>query len=196
MRLFVAVPVPSTTRAAVHAALAPLRAAHPGVRWTDPDGWHLTLAFIGELPAPGPVLDAVGPVAAWHRPATLALGDPGRFGDRVLWLAVHDEPAGALVDLAADVGAGLVDAGVLPADDPAVSRPLQAHLTLARRRSAPIDDPLVAAARDELEGVAGDAATVWPSEHVEVWRSRLGRGPARYEVVASFVTAGGAASGT
>jgi hypothetical protein len=64
------------------------------------------------------VLDAVGPVAAWHRPATLTLGDPGRFGDRVLWLAVHDEPAGALVDLAADVGAGLVDAGLLAPDDP------------------------------------------------------------------------------
>jgi RNA 2',3'-cyclic 3'-phosphodiesterase len=195
MRVFVAVPLPPAVRAAVGAALAPVRAAHPEVRWTDEAGWHLTLAFIGEVPAPGPVLDAVGPVAAWHRPATLTLGDAGRFGDRVLWLAIRDEPAGALVDLAADVGAGLVDAGLLPADDPAVTRPLRAHLTLARRRRDPIDDRLVTAVRDRLgdaDAERGDARS-WPSERVEVWRSHVGRGPARYEVVASFVAGGGTA---
>jgi RNA 2',3'-cyclic 3'-phosphodiesterase len=195
MRVFVAVPIPSAIRTAVDAALAPVRAASPDVRWTAPEGWHLTLAFVGEVPALGPVLDAVGPVAVGHRPAHLALGDPGRFGDRVLWLAVRDEPAGALVDLAADVGAGLVDVGLLPADDPAVTRPLHAHLTLARRRRAPIDDRLVTAADGVLAvALAEGGASPWASERIEVWRSHVGRGPARYEVVASFM-AGGAVGG-
>jgi RNA 2',3'-cyclic 3'-phosphodiesterase len=194
VRLFVAVPVPPAIRAAVHARLAPVRAAAPTVRWTDPAGWHLTLAFLGEVEAPGPVFDAVGPVAARHRPAALALAAAGRFGDRVLWLGVNAQPAGALVDLAAGVGAALVDAGLLSAEDPAANQPLRAHLTLARKRQTPVDDRLVAAVREEL-GSAGSGADVdaaWASERVEVWRSHLGRGPARYEVVASFAAAGGA----
>jgi RNA 2',3'-cyclic 3'-phosphodiesterase len=194
VRAFVAVPIPPAVRAAVDTAIAPVRDAHPEVRWSEPDSWHLTIAFLGEIAAPGPVLDAVGPVATWHRPATLALGVPGHFGGRVLWLAVQDEPAGALVDLAADVGAGLVDAGLLPPDDPAVSRPLRAHLTLARRRDVPIDDGLVAAVQAAVGVAGGDAASSWRNEHVELWRSHLGRGPARYEVVASFALAGGAAA--
>jgi RNA 2',3'-cyclic 3'-phosphodiesterase len=196
VRLFVAVPVPSAIRAAVHTRLAPVRTAFPTVRWTDPAGWHLTLAFLGEVEAPGPVFDAVGPVAAGHRPATLTLGAAGRFGDRVLWLGVHAEPAGALVDLAADVGAALVDAGLLAAEDPAANQPLRAHLTLARKRQTPIDDRLVAAVHEELD-LAGSGAGVdaaWASDRLEVWRSHLGGGPARYEVVASFAAAGGAAA--
>lgn len=194
MRLFVAVPLPSAVRVAVDAALAPVRAAHPGVRWTEPAGWHLTLAFLGEVAAPGPVLDAVGPVAAWHPSARLTLGEPGRFGDRVLWLAVHDDPAGALIDLAADVGAGLVDAGLLPVDDPAVSRPLRAHLTIARKRREPIGAPLVAAVHGALDRAGIGLTASWPNQRVELWRSHLGEGPARYEVVASFATAGAAGS--
>jgi RNA 2',3'-cyclic 3'-phosphodiesterase len=192
VRLFVAVPIAPAVRDAVAAALAPVRAAHPGVSWTQPDGWHLTLAFLGEVAAPGPAIDAVGPVAAAHPTARLTLGDPGRFADRVLWLAVHDHPAGALIDLAADVGAGLVDAGLLAPDDPAVSRPLRAHLTLARKRRQPIDDPLVAAVRAALDGAGANVTASWPSRHVELWRSHLGQGPARYEVTASFATVAGA----
>jgi RNA 2',3'-cyclic 3'-phosphodiesterase len=191
VRLFVAVPIVPTVRDALDAVLAPVRAAHPGVRWTQPEGWHLTLAFLGEVPAPGPVIDAVGPVAAAHPAPRLTLGDPGRFADRVLWLAVHDHPVGELVELAADVGAGLVDAGLLAPDDPAVTRPLRAHLTLARKRRQPIDDPLVDAVRAALEGAGARVATSWPSRRVELWRSHLGQGPARYEVTASFATAAG-----
>ncbi|HEU5241008.1 MAG TPA: 2'-5' RNA ligase family protein, partial [Ornithinibacter sp.] len=32
------------------AALAPVRAANPDLRWVPPERWHLTLAFYGEVP--------------------------------------------------------------------------------------------------------------------------------------------------
>jgi RNA 2',3'-cyclic 3'-phosphodiesterase len=192
MRLFVALPVPEPVRTHLDAAVRSLRDAHPGLRWTDAAGWHLTLAFLGEVEALGPVVDAVAPVAATHRPAALALGEAGRFGDRVLWVRIVDEPPGALRELGAGVTAALVDAG-FEVDD----RPLKAHLTLARRSRAGVDRELVAAVQAPLDGTDGGAdgpdggtAAPWRSDRVEVWRSRLGRGPARYEVVASLPCSG------
>lgn len=192
MRLFVALPVPEPVRAHLDAGVRPLRDAHPGLRWTDAAGWHLTLAFLGEVEALGPVIDAVAPVAAAHRPAALALGDAGRFGDRVLWVRIVDEPPGALRELGAGVTAALLDAG-FEVDD----RPLSAHLTLARRRREGVDRELVAAVQATLRGPAAGAdgpaagtAGAWRSDRVEVWRSHLGRGPARYEVVASLSCSG------
>jgi 2'-5' RNA ligase len=102
----------------------------------------------------------------------------------VLWLAVADEPFGTLATLAAEVTAALRDAG-----HDLDERRLRAHLTFARRARAPVDAAVVAAVRAALP-VAPPAATRWRSEPVEVWRSRLGRGPARYEVVASLGAAG------
>jgi RNA 2',3'-cyclic 3'-phosphodiesterase len=199
MRLFVALPVPDPVRDDLDGRVQPLRDAHPGLRWTDAAGWHLTLAFLGDVAALGPVVDAVGPVAAAHRPAALALGEAGRFGDRVLWVRIVDDPAGALRELGAEVTAALLDAG-FEVDD----RPLRAHLTLARRGRAGVDRSPVTAAQAALAGRGGvttgaagaaggsaaDASSRWRSDHVEVWRSHLGRGPARYEVVASLPCSG------
>ncbi len=39
--------MPTAVREALAAQLAPYRAAHPDVRWTRPETWHLTLLFLG-----------------------------------------------------------------------------------------------------------------------------------------------------
>ncbi len=47
MRLFVALDLPQETRA----RLARLSAGLPGARWLPPENYHLTLRFLGEMPA-------------------------------------------------------------------------------------------------------------------------------------------------
>lgn len=201
MRLFVASPLPGSVRERLDRGLAPLRSARRDVRWSDPAGWHLTLAFLGEVPSLGPVIDAVHPIALRHAPSRLRLAGVGRFGNRVLWVAVADEPPEALGRLAVDVVASLQDAGFLIEE-----RPFRAHLTLARRSRSGVDPALVRAASDALEQAAADGpadastdpsggpsgapGVTWSADRVEIWRSHLGRGPARYEVVASFPTGG------
>jgi RNA 2',3'-cyclic 3'-phosphodiesterase len=49
MRLFVAIDLSPAAVDHVAAAIDPLRWAWPGVRWGDPDRWHLTLAFLGDV---------------------------------------------------------------------------------------------------------------------------------------------------
>lgn len=124
-RLFVALPLPEE----VNAVLRRLCSGLPGARWTGDDGFHLTLAFLGEVEEPaarraedglslvrGPVLD-------------LRLAGLGHFPPRgqpaVLWAGLRaSAPLGALV---AAIRSRLRRLG-LPCDD----RRFLAHVTLAR----------------------------------------------------------------
>ncbi|HEX5812494.1 MAG TPA: 2'-5' RNA ligase family protein, partial [Pseudonocardia sp.] len=49
MRAFVALVPAAAVLDELAAAVAPVRAAHPDLRWTPPAQWHLTLAFLGEV---------------------------------------------------------------------------------------------------------------------------------------------------
>lgn len=50
MRLFVALDIPADVRGAMGATIARLRDVARGARWVRPEGVHLTLKFIGEVP--------------------------------------------------------------------------------------------------------------------------------------------------
>ena len=50
MRLFVAVIPPEHVLEDLGDFLEPRREAGPELRWTDPNQWHLTLSFMGEVP--------------------------------------------------------------------------------------------------------------------------------------------------
>ena len=95
MRAFVALTPPPAALDELAAAVAPLRAAHPDLRWAPPAQWHLTLAFLGEIDeAVLPELTArLARAARRFTPLSLALAGGGRFGDRVLWTRVHGMPA-------------------------------------------------------------------------------------------------------
>lgn len=181
-RLFVALPVAPEVRAAVEAAVAPMQAREDRVAWTRPDGWHVTLAFLGTLPA-GDVDEVVQVCGAAVRSAAtgqlhgaaavrLRVGAPGTFGDRVAWLRVDDEPVGAVAVLGSAVQEALA-----AADLPVDRKPVRPHLTLARGRRR-----LPAGFADQLPTV--DAA--WSVHRAVLVESVLGRGPARYEEVASL----------
>lgn len=180
MRLFVALPIPARVRATVAAATAGLPKTHGGLRWTRPEGWHLTVAFLGEVDnfRVDEVAGILTSVASGHGPVGLSLGAPGRFGRRVLWVGVDDDPPGTVTDLGDDVQAALAGA-----DLPVKQQPVHAHLTLARAGRAPVRNEVVAAVR------VPDGR--WVADEVVLWRSRLGGGrPARYEEVASAALEG------
>lgn len=184
MRAFVALIPPAGALAELATAVAPLRAAHPDLRWTPPAQWHLTLAFLGEvdesvLPDLG---ERLARAAHRHPPASLALAGGGRFGDRVLWTRVQGGTDGVR-RLAASVRAAARRCTIAVGEGP--YRP---HLTLARARPGPRregDTDL----RTAVAALAGFAGSAWTADTLHLVRSRLGAGPggtAAHEVLASW----------
>lgn len=179
MRLFVGVAVPAAVREQLATVTAPLAAELPQLRFTPPGGWHLTLAFLGEVAADrvGEVRALVAGLAAGQQPVPLTLGHAGRFGTRALWLGVDDRPPGTLAQLGERLQAGLAAAQL-----PVQLRPVVAHLRLARSGRGPVDAAAVTHLEQHATPVRGLA---WTAGQLTVWRSHLGSGPPRYEVVAA-----------
>ena len=182
MRLFVAIEVPAEVLAELAAAVRPLQAAAPGLRWTSSTSWHLTLAFLGEvgersLPELSTRLERA---ARRHPPQRLAIAGGGAFPSparaRVLWAGI-DADRWALASLAASVAAGARRAGAPPPDE---GRKYSPHLTLARCRE-PADVAVLTAA------LAGFSSAEWTAQSVHLVRSHAeGGGLARYEDVAAW----------
>lgn len=165
MRLFSAFPVPAAATAALRARLATLDAAGAeGLRWTDPEGWHITLGFYGD--------DEPRARAAWLAQRldglsapVLRLAGAGAFPG-VLWAGVTVE-SGELTPLAE---------AVRSPDD---HRRFLAHVTLARAdHGAELDTPL-----RELADLRGPA---WRPDAVVLLRSEHGSGGPVYTPVSRF----------
>ena len=177
-RCFVAVPLPNDLREALRAWVAGVRrdAAHDSDwRWTDPEGWHITLAFLG---ATSP--DAVAGIAerlsadlAGRTGFSVTSGGIGAFPSRsrarVLWYGIQDAEH-RLADLARLVRTSTgTDAAA----------PFRPHVTLARARDRR-GSPLPTLPVERLP-----AAEV-PVTGVVLMRSHLGGGPSRYEALAEI----------
>lgn len=100
MRLFVAVDISEAVRASVAGGIDMLRAAMQGgsrarVGWVTPERLHLTLEFIGDVPAAvaADVVRRLEPPIALA-PFTLRVGGPGLFPSsgrpRVIWFGLDD----------------------------------------------------------------------------------------------------------
>jgi len=162
VRLFVAV-WPSTE--ALDAIAAFERPEVPGLRWTTPDQWHVTLRFLGECD-----IDDVGPafrsIAAPAADVTMG-PTTGRFGRRIL----HVPTEGLLSVAAATVGA------TAEIGHPPDRRPFAGHITLARSRRGDTD----------LRPLTGlPLAGHWTAAELTLVASHLGPGGARYEIVESL----------
>jgi len=177
VRLFIALPIPPPVRIAVGTFLARCVPDDGQLRRTRPDGWHVTLAFLGATPAARlpEVVQVVRAALARHPlPRQVQLGPPGRFADHTLWLGIDEEPPGSLARLGGDLQSRLAEA-----DLPVTQRKVSPHITIARaRRRGRVSQPHVRA----LEQVP---TTSWRPAGVEVWEAHLGDGPARYTAAAS-----------
>ena len=83
MRLFVALVPPPAVLGGLDAAVAPLRTLRPGLRWTSQDGWHITLAFLGETSetVAARLMPQLERAASRHRPLDLMFAAAGAFPD-------------------------------------------------------------------------------------------------------------------
>lgn len=144
---------------------------------------HLTLHFLGDVPASGPDgIEAVRAALAAlaFAPFSLRFAGGGFFPDmarpRVVWAGLA---AGApeCQALAARIATALAELG-LPADD----KPYRPHLTLARLRTPGRND-------DWSPVLRLLTAATWPEIPVTqatLWRSILGPGGARHVVLSNF----------
>ena len=132
MRLFVGIEFPSAVLDKLAGYQAALRKSGASGRFKRRDNFHLTLKFLGEIPAEkiAELTDQLTASTATFRPFSLKLGQLGRFGQgevtRVLWLDVAGE-TGQLKSLQANVEKELAQLG-FKSD----RRPWQPHITLAQ----------------------------------------------------------------
>ncbi|MCX4539424.1 RNA 2',3'-cyclic phosphodiesterase [Streptomyces sp. NBC_01565] len=167
-RVFIALAPPDDAKQELERDLRPAYDAYPRMRWNRIEDWHITLAFLGELPvATIPLLRApLADLAAAHRPVRLAMRGGGHFDERVLWTGIEGDLEGLHL-LAGEVRRVVRECGVSFEE-----RPLRPHLTLARSRR---DDPSsVVKAASELAGFTGRA---WQAERLHLVGSNIGRGP-------------------
>lgn len=138
MRLFIGLPLAPIVAAPLRVALAPCWKSMSGGRWSHPDDWHLTLAFLGEQPVErmAALHEVMRQTARGHAPFTLPLGRLGWFAAGRL-LALLPPPCEPLNALQATLARALCAVG-LPVD----VRPFRAHVTLARWHGRPQDDAL------------------------------------------------------
>jgi 2'-5' RNA ligase len=151
------------------------------VRWVRLDGLHLTLRFLGPTPDEliEPTTTAVRTVATEAEgPIDLELTGAGTFPraarPRTLWIGV-----GGATD-ALDRLARLTEHHLVGAGWPPEPRPYRPHLTLARSDGVQVG-PLVAA---RLVAALRGRSIPCTIDHVGLFESVTGGGPARYVPVA------------
>lgn len=182
MRMFVALPLPEAVKEDLAEFLEPRQEAGPDLRWSLPEQWHVTLAFLAEVADrhTDELLERLQRAAARRKPLVLNMGGAGAFPNaghaKVLYAGIeHDGEE--LMRLAGGVRAAGAKSGIVVGGGRFLP-----HLTLARL-SRPTD---VTRWLRVLEPYAGPS---WQAREVALIASRLGQGPhgrSRHEVVEHF----------
>jgi 2'-5' RNA ligase len=182
-RLFIAVDLSPDVRRWLEKARSVLGSSVPSgaVRWVTPAGIHLTLKFLGEIPANriDGVRGAMDRSMKGAKPFSLFVEGLGCFPDhhrpRVLWAGVRHEPI--LVNLQKLLEEQLAAAGF-----PKERRPFSPHLTLGR-----VKDGLPADSLRRIGSAVGEASLKSSVEmrvvEVALFRSVLRPSGAEYSVL-------------
>ena len=188
MRLFVAIDLDETAKAAIaeeqRRLKAALGSARATIKWVRPEHMHLTLVFLGEVPEArvAPIVDAISRPLA-RPPFDLAFGGIGVFPPRgapnVLWIGAAAGEA-ASVDLQRQLADRIAPHGVQ-----LEQRPFHPHLTLARFKDARPGDRAAVLA----EGRRGVLATT-QIDHVTLYQSRLSSQGPTYTAMARATLSG------
>jgi 2'-5' RNA ligase len=177
IRLFVGLELPDRVKGAIEA----LRGGLPDARWIEPANMHLTLRFIGEvaedeaeelelvlrnISSPSFEMELAG-VDCFH--------SRGRV--RSVW-------TGAVAGPELDGLRGRTESALVRAGLPPEGRKFTPHVTIARLRQTPI-----AKVRPYLEMNTAFRCTPFALDSFQLFRSHLGHGGARYEVIADYCLA-------
>ncbi|NNV05976.1 RNA 2',3'-cyclic phosphodiesterase [Geobacillus sp. C56-T2] len=175
---FIAVPLTDEAKQAMARFADQAAPSLPFRTWVHEKDYHITLAFLGDVPPDqmAPLSEALAATAAHHAPFSLQLARLGTFGERkaprVFWQGViESEPLRALQR---DVYEACVRLG-FSLD----RRPFAPHITIARRWQG--EEPF---APDCLRSLAPASATFSVPEIV-LYRTNMERTP-KYEAMAAF----------
>ncbi|MGA3266582.1 MAG: RNA 2',3'-cyclic phosphodiesterase [Verrucomicrobiota bacterium] len=186
LRLFVAISLPDHVRHAITAAQEELRAlvSPNAIRWTNPDQFHLTLKFLGDVPAgqEGALRAALQPICAAAYALFLCAQGVGFFpherSPRVIWAGIN-ESTGSLADLQKRI-----EAAVQPFAPRQGTEKFSGHVTLGRVKflKRPEAGKLAGYARSLNQRQFGE----WTAKEVELIQSELAPSGARHSVLAAF----------
>ena len=176
IRAFIAVELPKGVKSFLKELSAKLKGFGGDVRWTRPEGIHLTLKFLGNIkseqaPALGEAIKSVcGDCRRFPLDVAGVGAFPGLGRPRVIWTGLQD-PLGRLVPLAAKLEDLVAEQGF-----EREKRPFRPHLTLGRVKSGRVNPELVAAIRD-MSDLAGPS---FVAEHLVLFQSVLKPSGAEY----------------
>lgn len=181
MRLFVGINLPKKQRAQIHRAAKTLRAEELPVRWVDPDNFHVTLKFLGDVHRDQveTVGQALETVAAATRAFSTDISGFGAFPTvrcpSVIWMGVGATPE--LRCLKQDIEWALGAVGF-----EAETRSFHPHVTLGRT-----EDKGGAGAFRGFDAVVSDldVAVDLKIRTIDLMRSHLSPEGARYSVLSS-----------
>lgn len=137
IRAFIAIPLPTALQRALEDVRAVYQQQSVAWRWVPPSHLHLTVKFLGDVPAESiaSVAQAMEQAVTGQQPFVLMARALGCFPQparpRVLWMGL-DDTEGALLRLFQRLETALRERGFPPEE-----RPLRPHVTLARIRQAP-----------------------------------------------------------
>ena len=141
-RTFIALPIPDTQRTRLGRLQTLLAPDLPGARWVTPDQFHLTLAFLGDVPDLDlvPVCRAVSDATSMFHRLTLNLGSLGVFPNperpRTVWVGLGGPDLDQLNALQQAIAEAVAAAGY-PTDEDRFTP----HITLGRLKGSKAEGP-------------------------------------------------------
>jgi 2'-5' RNA ligase len=190
MRLFVALDIDDAIQQRLDDYVRTLMPRLPGVRFVRSSTYHITLQFLGEVPAADSIRTRLRDVHADAFAVTFAgVGFfPNEHAPRVFWAGVH---APALPALAAGVGKSLAALGF------AQEASFHPHLTLARNgsgRPRPVRAERPPTAFAQLPGIVASSPApefgTMTARQFFLYESKLSAGGPSYHKLESFELAG------
>lgn len=172
-RLFTGIEIPGS----IAQGLSLLRGGVPGARWVDPENYHMTLRFIGDIDgaAARDVMQILGAVR--RPPFDIVLDRLDQFGGkkpRAIFAAASPNPA--LLELQADHERLMQRIGLPPEQ-----RKYSPHVTLARLR-----DTSAHQVADYLASRAPFRAPPFPVSRFVLFSSKASTGGGPYVVEAAY----------
>ncbi len=164
----------------------------PNLRWVDPAGIHLTLAFLGYLTDEQlkTAIDAAQVTAGQAVPFEYRLKGLGMFGSsshpRVIWMGVEDLPSGQIQGSPLQQLHRVLTRELEQRGFETEKRPFSPHLTLAR-----IKQPLAPDEQQRLQRLlhskqAGASSPIYCADHLSVMKSELSRAGAIYTCLREY----------
>ena len=185
VRSFIAIELPDELKLGLVKLQAQLKLGNPPpVKWVDPNGIHLTLKFLGNVPADriGDITGAIEKAAQGIPPFHLEVKDLGVFPNlrrvQVAWVGISRE-VDRLCQLQQSIESNLAPLGFAPE-----SRPFAPHLTLARVRDRASPDERQRFGQ-LIANTKFETAFTFEVEAISLMRSQLTREGAIYSRISS-----------